>query len=171
MKRYIQTLILILSLALYLPFSQSCTSDTELDRQPEAVQKIIEQYYPGVGVSSSAWQGKVYVVKLRSGVIFNFNTDFDWTSLNGVGSILPSVFLFDQLPPALYEYLQATESVNSVYRVDRDKDGYVVELQSNSVVYDTETGTITIPASGDILSHYFSIPASPATRGITRTNY
>lgn len=135
-------------LLLSIPFLQGCSDDTELDRQPSAVQSLIEQYYPGVGVSSSSWQGQTYNVKLRSGVVISFDTSYNWVSINGYGSYVPAVFLFDKLPPAFYEYLQGIEAVNQVYAVSRDKEEYSVELQDNSVVYDIETGAITIPLPG-----------------------
>lgn len=137
----LMTLFLLFS----FPLLQGCSDDTELDRQPSAVQNLIEQYYPGVGVSSASWQGQVYNVKLRSGVIIGFDTSYDWVSVNGYGSYVPSVFLFDKLPPAFYEYLQGIEAVNKVYAVSRDKEEYTVELQDNSVIYNIETGRITFP--------------------------
>lgn len=151
MKNQIHSLIIPIFI-LILTIFQGCSDNTELDRQPDAVQKLIEQYYPGIGVSSSGWQDNVYSVKLRSGVIINFSDTYNWISINGVGSTIPSVFLFDQIPPAFYEYLQETENINQVYRISRDNEEYTAVLLNDTAIYNINDGTITIPVSGEALN-------------------
>lgn len=155
MRKYIHILITLFAL-IALTVIQGCSDNTELDRQPEQVQALIEEYYPGIGVSSSDWDGKTYIVKLSSGVIINFSDTLNWISVNGAGSTIPAVFLFDQIPPAFYEYLQETESVNQVYKISRDNEEYIAELLANTAIYNIETGAITIPVSGNELNRILS---------------
>ncbi|MDE6081040.1 MAG: PepSY-like domain-containing protein [Muribaculaceae bacterium] len=98
------------------------------------------------------------MVRLRNSVMLTFDKQNNWQSVNGYGSTLPQMFLFDQLPPALYQYLQEMESVNGVYGVVRDSRLYRVELKNQSLLYNISDGSITIPANPAQLRSLFRIP-------------
>lgn len=71
-----------------------------------------------------------------------FDSSYAWSSIDGEGATLPQVLLFDELPPALYQYLEETESLNSVYRLDRDARQYEVGLFDSALTYTIATGEI-----------------------------
>ncbi len=133
--------------ALMLILFYSC-SDTIWDDLPSQVSDFISRYYPGQTISSEEWRGDVYHVKMKSGETMAFDKNLSWLSINGYGATLPQMFLFDELPPALYEYLQSTESLASVYRVERDSHEYLVELLNSTVIYNIKNGSITVPVNG-----------------------
>ena len=57
------------------------------------------------------------------------------------------MFLFDQLPPELYEYIQKIDALGDVYSVIINRGLYTVDLIDTSVVYDMSTGAISQPAN------------------------
>ena len=81
-------------------------------------------------------------MKLKSDCAISFDSRYRWVTVNGYGSTLPQMFLFDQMPPSLYSYLQETDNVNEVYSVTRDTAVYTVNLQDNTITYDIDSGTI-----------------------------
>lgn len=82
-------------------------------------------------------------MKLRGSDALTFDRNFAWESIDGLGECLPQVLLFDQLPPAFYEYLQDIEATDGVYSLMRDSRSYNVVLLNNSLSYNIETGAIT----------------------------
>lgn len=136
----------------------ACTSSSLLDRLPEKVSDFIEEYFPGQSVSQAEFNDdSTYLVRLHNSVLLTFSKEYNWRSINGYGSTLPQMLLFDQLPPALYQYLQEMESVNGVYGVVRDNNLYRVELRNQSIIYNIHDGSITIPANGAQLQGIFGI--------------
>lgn len=71
-----------------------------------------------------------------------FDSSYSWTTIDGEGATLPQVLLFDELPPALYEYLESTENLTSVYRLDRNSRQYDVGLFDTALTYTIATGEI-----------------------------
>ena len=142
MKKSISILVLALTM-----IAAGC-SNTLLDRLPEKVAEFIEEYFPGEGGSVAEFNDDAtFVVRLHNSALISFNKEYNWQSVNGFGSTLPQMFLFDQLPPALYQYLQEIEGVNGVYGVVRDTRQYRVELKNQSLLYNIEDGSITTPPS------------------------
>ncbi|MDE7125646.1 MAG: hypothetical protein K2O12_04110 [Muribaculaceae bacterium] len=131
-----------LSLFLTLTFA-GCEKDDLIDSLPTPIAKFVTQYYPGVGVSEYSFTNDSYHVKLKNGPGMTFNGSYDWISVNGYGEALPQVFLFDHLPPALYEYLQTGSLLGEVMSVDRTSRQYTVVLMYTTVYYNTDTGAIT----------------------------
>ncbi|MDE6460040.1 MAG: hypothetical protein K2K52_04300 [Paramuribaculum sp.] len=76
-----------------------------------------------------------------------FNSSNSWIDVNGNGSVLPSILLYDQLPQKLYNYLLETESTEGVYRISRNSRSYHVELKDTYVDYDIKTGKIDYPTA------------------------
>lgn len=56
---------------------------------------------------------------------------------------LPQVLLFDQLPPALYKYLEETENLGNVFSLERNRSTYTVVLLDETLSYDIATQQIT----------------------------
>lgn len=139
MKKHITRLILFLSVILGVTACES----TDWADVPEPVAKFINEYFPLQNVSECTHTDTGYHVKLHNSAALTFDTDYKWTSVNGYGNTLPEMFLFDQLPPALYAYLQDLSLTGQVYSVTRDKFDYKVALLDYSVTYDIDSGTVT----------------------------
>lgn len=141
----------IIALVALLAGLTSC-SDSQWNQLPDKVSEFITDYYPNESISSQTWENaSTYVVTMRGGEVITFDKSLSWVSVNGRGGHVPQLFLFDELPPALYEYLQATESLSIVFSVERNSTEYVVELLNSSVIYDIAIGAITVPVSGSEL--------------------
>lgn len=150
--------IALIILAFNIVFA-GCTSNDLLDQLPEKISDFVQEYFPGQDVSTAEFgDDGTYMVRLRNSVMLTFDKQNNWQSVNGYGSTLPQMFLFDQLPPALYQYLQEMESVNGVYGVVRDSRLYRVELKNQSLLYNISDGSITIPANPAQLRSLFRIP-------------
>ena len=153
MKKCIALIILAFNLVI-----AGCTSNDLLDQLPEKISDFVQEYFPGQDVSTAEFgDDGTYMVRLRNSVMLTFDKQNNWQSVNGYGSTLPQMFLFDQLPPALYQYLQEMESVNGVYGVVRDSRLYRVELKNQSLLYNISDGSITIPANPAQLRSLFRI--------------
>ena len=130
----------------------SSCSDSQWNHLPDKVSEFITDYYPNENISAQGWKdASEYVVTMRGGEVITFDKSLAWIEVNGHGGHVPQLFLFDELPPALYEYLQATESLSMVFSVERNSTEYVVELLNSSVIYEISSGAITVPVSGSEL--------------------
>lgn len=144
MKKYAALTIMVLTLIL-----GGCAKNDILEGLPEKISDFIEEYYPGQSVSYADFVNDgSYRVRLKNSALLTFGKENSWKSVNGYGNTLPQMFLFDQLPPALFQYLQEMEVVNGVYGVSRDNRIYMVALLNRSIIYNIEDGSITIPATG-----------------------
>lgn len=121
----------------------SCSGNDEWNQLPEPIAEFISQYFPQEGVSSTGYNGTTYHVKLKNSAGLSFDNAYKWVSINGYGSTLPAILLFDQLPPALYEYLQENEYTEQVYSVTRDASAYTISLANSIVTYNISTGKVS----------------------------
>ncbi|MBJ2185067.1 MAG: PepSY-like domain-containing protein [Muribaculaceae bacterium] len=120
--------------------------DTDVwDDVPAKIATFLNQYYPNSQLSSCERTGSDWHVRISDGPALTFDASYNWTVIAGYGETLPQVLLFDQLPPALYDYLEETGSTTGVYSLERDKQCYTVGLSNTSVVYDISTGRIHSP--------------------------
>jgi hypothetical protein len=87
------------------------------------------------------------IIRVKGGPSVTFAPSGRWASVVGYGSTLPQMFLFDQLPPELYEYIQKIDALGDVYSVIINRGLYTVDLIDTSVVYDMSTGAISQPAN------------------------
>lgn len=134
-----------IALAVIIILMGACNSDT-WDELPSAISRFVSEYFPFGELESYTDNGKgVEVVKIKKGATLTFNSDYDWTDVNGNGVVLPVQFLYDQLPSTLYTYLEAREMQNSVYRVTRTPDYITVDLLDTMVTYNQNSGEITYP--------------------------
>lgn len=119
-------------------------SDNDWDEAPRPIQEFAAEYFPGQTISDITQESGVIYVRLKNSAAINFKaSDYSWISVNGCGNTVPQQFLFDCLPPALYEFLQADSSLNEVYRVTRNSRNYIVALQNNSLSFDIKTGKVS----------------------------
>lgn len=124
-------------------FFYGCSSNSLYEDMPNEIQKFISQYYPNSELESFTSSENGYTVTIKNGATLNFGTNYKWVRINGNGHVLPQVLLFNDFPPELYSYLQATDNTNSVYMVTRNSKTYTVQLFDNSITYDISTGKIT----------------------------
>lgn len=134
--------LLLMSVVFLLPLG-ACDNDDLYNDLPEPIAKFVAQYYPGVSVSDYTHTATTYHVKLQGGPGMTFNDTYDWVSVNGYGEALPQVFLFDNLPPALYEYLQTGSLLDSVMSAERTSRLYTVVLVDTTVYFDVDSGVIS----------------------------
>lgn len=135
--------IMILCVAVMLG---ACSSDAS-DELPSAVSQFVTQYFPGVSVKSyNELSDGGCVVQLSGGPTMRFDADDRWVDIDGNGSRLPQVLMYDQMPPALYVYLQGTEQQSDVFAVKRDRDYYKLTMLDTVLTYDIATGKITYPS-------------------------
>ena len=133
--------ILLIALA-GLAFTACSTDDDVWDNVPPKIAEFINQYYPNSELSTCEKTGSDWHVRIKDGAGLTFNAQYSWANIAGYGEILPQVLLFDQLPPALYNYLEEVEALNGVYSLERDSRQYVVGLSNTSVTYDIESESV-----------------------------
>ncbi len=139
MKRYFY----ILFIALLTGVVGACSSNDAYDEMPREIQTFISQYYPNSQLESFTSSDSGYVAIIKNGPTMTFGLNYKWIQINGNGSVLPQVLLFNDFPPDLYKYLQETENTNSVFKVTRTSTTYTVELLDYKIYYDISTGKIT----------------------------
>lgn len=120
-----------------------CSNNNLYEDMPAEIQSFISQYFPGSALESFTSSTSSYTVIIKDGPTISFGSDCRWTRVDGNGSPLPQVLMFNDLPPELYSYLQETETTNSVFCVSRTAKVYTVELLTETVTYDISTGEIT----------------------------
>ncbi|MCM1522592.1 MAG: hypothetical protein NC039_08080 [Muribaculaceae bacterium] len=141
-SRFINTIIL-LALTAILP---SCSSSEAWDSLPSAITDFISQYYPGSNVSDyTTFSDGSISVKITNGASMRFNSDYQWTEIDGNGVTLPEVLAYDQFPPELFAYLQSTSQQRQVYEVKRDRKYYKLTMLDTVLTYEIQTGRITYP--------------------------
>lgn len=131
----------ILGLVSLLVLLSGC-SDSKWGDLPSSISNFITEYFPSSAIESYSENDNEYYVKIKDGPSLIFDSSYSWTTIDGEGATLPQVLLYDELPPALYEYLQATESLTSVYRLDRNSRQYEVGLFDTAITYNIATGEI-----------------------------
>lgn len=137
--------ILLLAMLGVLVVLGACSSDVS-EELPSAVSRFTTEYFPGLGVKSyQQLKDGGCIVQLSGGPTLTFDSDDRWLEIDGNGSVLPQVLMYDQLPPSLYEYLQATEQQTEVYEMKRDRYYYKLTMFDTVITYDITTGKITYP--------------------------
>lgn len=145
MKSNIYTLIIFFATVFAVA---SCENDV-WDDLPSPIANFFTTYFPGQEVSSYSTTDNGSVASVSGGVTVTFNKENSWTDVNGNGSTLPSIFLYDQLPPKLYNYLEETEATSGVYKVTRNSEKYHIELKDTYIDYTISSGDIYYPTADD----------------------
>ncbi len=124
---------------------EGCGNDSVYDELPSKIASFVTQYFPNYGVQSySQSSDGEYHVRLKDGPGMTFGNNYSWIVINGYGLPLPQVLMFNELPPALYMYLQETENTENVFSVERNAFTYTLTLLDETVSYDTSTKRITV---------------------------
>lgn len=123
--------------------TQGCSKNDLYDDMPQSINNFISQYYPNSSLASFSVTDNGYVAVIKDGPGITFGKDCKWTSIDGYGSTVPQVFLFNELPPALFAYLQETENLDSVFIISRDTKEYRLKLLDTSLTYDIASGKLT----------------------------
>lgn len=113
----------------------------------ENITKFMSDYFPNQSYSMTDQNEDNCIIRVKGGPSVTFAPSGRWASVVGYGSTLPQMFLFDQLPPELYEYIQKIDALGDVYSVIINRGLYTVDLIDTSVVYDMSTGAISQPAN------------------------
>lgn len=129
--------------AVAMAMLSGCTNNNLYEDMPAEIQSFISQYYPGSALASFASSGSSYTVIIKDGPTISFGSDYRWTRVDGNGSTLPQVLMFNDLPPELYSYLQETENTNDVFCASRTAKTYTIELLAETLTYDISTGEIS----------------------------
>ena len=110
MKSNIYTLIIFFSTIFSIA---SCENDVWEDL-PSPVANFFTTYFPGQEVNSYTTGNNESIATVKGGVTVTFNSHNSWITVNGNGSPLPEILIYDQLPEKLYTYLEQTENTANV---------------------------------------------------------
>ena len=141
MKRNTFSLIALFVIILMMG---ACSSNA-WDELPSPIVSFVDEYFPFGEVESYTSTKDGSVVQIKKGATLTFNNDYDWVDINGNGQTLPQNFLYNKLPPVLYDYIESIEHVGDVYRVSRSGKMISVEFHDSNIEYDETTQTITYP--------------------------
>lgn len=133
-----------LALGFVILLMGACNSDT-WDELPSAIAKFVSEYFPFGELESYTESDGAEVVRIKKGATLTFDRNYEWTDINGNGSVLPQQFLYDQLPDSLYAFLEERQEQNSVYRVTRTPEYIKVDLLDTVVTYNQNSGEISYP--------------------------
>ncbi len=134
----------ILSTIFWAVLLLAACSDTVWDQLPSSVSDFVTEYYPGADIKAYTTDADGnQTVTIKDGASVTFDSDNQWTEINGNGSPLPEVLVNDQLPATLYNYLQELIAENSVYKISRTSREYTVTLADSIIDYDVATGKIS----------------------------
>lgn len=131
------------SIIVMLGMLSGCKDNDLWGELPSEISQFITQYFPGSDIESFSQSATTYHVRISDGPGLTFDRSCQWETINGYGMPLPQVLLFDQLPPALYTYLEETTNVGSVFSIERDKSSYTIVLLDDTLHYDVSTQLIT----------------------------
>lgn len=122
----------------------SCQSSEIYNELPSSIESFISEYWPNPDIESfSVTADGGYTVTVKNAITASFDKDYSWTDINGDGMPLPQMFLSDQIPDKLYEYLESVSALNEVFRVSRSATTYDVTLLNSALEYNKSTGEIT----------------------------
>ena len=122
----------------------ACSSEA-WEELPSSIATFISQYFPGSGVKSYNETDNGCIVKVNNGATLKFDKENEWTEIDGNGVRLPEVMMYDQLPPALFDFLQSTSQQGEVYAMSRDKKFYKLTMLDTVITFNIQTGAITYP--------------------------
>lgn len=137
-----QLKIFIISLCALL--ATACQSSDLFKELPGPISKFVSQYWPNPAIASYTEPSPgEYEVVITNGPTLKFDSNYDWTEIDGNGMTLPEVLLFDRLPEKLYDYLSAGSELDNVFSLVRTPRTITVTLLNSTVNYDIETQKIT----------------------------
>ncbi len=149
MKRLLHIRPFLLAAAFFamsLPLTTSCSDNNdEYNQLPPKIQAFISEYFPEISVSDYSFSDNVYHVTLSGSAYLEFNTTPAWTEIDGRGSILPGMLLYDQLPTTLYTYIETIGVTDGVYSLTRNNETIKAGLLDSTLTYDIATDKVHGP--------------------------
>lgn len=139
---YTRLLLAAMALAALAWGAGGCRHTDEWDEVPGPIKEFVNQYFPFSQLESYNESGATYHLRISDGPGLTFDRNCSWIAIDGYGMPLPQVLLFDQLPPALYDYLQESENLNGVFSIERDTAFYSVTLLDSTLRYSIDTGAL-----------------------------
>lgn len=146
--------LLVMTLAPLAAIS-GCKDNDLWGELPAEVSQFITQYFPNSSIDSFTSSATTYHVRIADGPGLTFSHNCLWEAINGYGLPLPKVLLFDQLPPALYSYLEETDNLGSVFSIERERNMYSVVLLSTTLHYNVSTEEITSDQTGATAYYHY----------------
>jgi len=122
----------------------ACSSNV-WDELPEKISSFVAEYFPGRGIKSYTVTDSEERVQLNGGTTLVFDSNREWTTADPDGDVLPEVFLYDCMPPPLFQYLENTSNTANVYKAERTSRDYILTLNDTYITYNIETGEINCP--------------------------
>ena len=144
MKRLYRLILLYVVPLVMMSGAAGCSGSPSVwNDLPDDIAHFVALYFPGQGVSRYVDEEPGYLVTVAHGPTLIFNESYRWTSIDGNGETLPRMFLFDELPPPLYSFLQETENLDDIYKATRDPSSYTVYLSGSAIDYNIATARVT----------------------------
>jgi hypothetical protein len=120
-----------------------CGENAAYEELPQPIKTFIAMYYSEVGVEQYQFTDSTYTVTLQNSAMLTFDAELKWCAIDGRGSILPDIFLFDEMPSHLYQYLQSTANLDEVYAAERTATTITLRLLDSVIAYELATERIT----------------------------
>lgn len=128
----------------------SCSGDDAASELTSSISTFLSHYFPLEGVETyTEHPDGTYTVVLKDGPELQFNTEQNWTSVNGRGSTLPENLIENECPDPLVRYISEMEFMEQVYLLSRNDVMYHVEFLDTYVNYTVADGKITYPETHD----------------------
>ncbi|MDE6588685.1 MAG: hypothetical protein K2K40_10175 [Paramuribaculum sp.] len=119
--------------------------DSPWDDMPDSVATFVDTYFNEGEVESATKTSTGFVVTFKNGPQITFDSQNDWTDINGRGATLPQMLITDQCPTRVVDYLKDMELTTEVYRLQRSWHLYTVTLSDSYFTYNNQTDELTYP--------------------------
>ena len=140
-------ILMRLLLLIVVTVSAAACNDSQWDELPAPIAQFIDRYFNSTDIESYTDSGSSHIVVIKNGSRLTFDSEYEWTMIDGRGGTLPQILISDQLPEALYGFLVNLEATDGVYSLSRTAYTITVQLQDTDVVYDRRSGSITYPSA------------------------
>ena len=134
--------------ALFLSLTGCTDRAVTPDQLPESITSFIQQNFPGTNLtyaeSERCLTGKTYDIVLSDGTRIDFDTSGEWDKIEGtVTNPVPTHFI----PETIVAHIQGQFPDAMILKVDKEKNGYEVELANGLELKYDKKGVFT--AMGD----------------------
>lgn len=135
MKKLLYIHYILLSM-LFVSAVTGCKGADLWDAMPAEISAFIDLYYPNSEIDAYTKSDKGYSVRLDDGPGFAFDSERNWTSIDGYGMPLKEILIYDLTPAPLYRYLETIDATAGVFVLARDAREYRLKLLEDSLAYD-----------------------------------
>lgn len=120
----------------------ACSSSVDPDNLPAPVRTFVLKYFQDQPIASWSDVNTNYQVNMKNGATLVFDPKGAWVAVNGNGSPLPEMMMRDELPAALFQYLEANGAAAGVYSMIRNAQTYKLTMRTTVITYTIATGDI-----------------------------